>query len=378
MLTLKEMKKILKRSIILTGLIISANFMLFSQIGDIANLLAGGVNDAELMLTEYIRPAANALGSNLSAGWYNTADVHKLGGFHLNLTVSAAFAPEEHQTYNLDELELSDNIRYDYNMAKTAAGTAGSETQIWYVADLPVIGEQEVVRYDHPGGSGYNMLPSPMINAGVGLIKGTEILGRYMPTLKYGADKTNSIGLWGIGIQHDLKQWIPVLKSVPVLNLSIMYGYTRVNFHSSLTPLTPEILNAADLTTTADWNTQNMDMQVQGHTANLLVGASLPIVSFYGGAGVSITQTNLNLNGDFPVPSIVSDVAAPNFGEVVVTDSNVATDPFNIEIKNQDGGTTKPRFNIGMRFKFSVITIHVDYTWANYSVATIGFGISFR
>ena len=372
------MEKIIKRSILAIYIILSATYTSFSQIGDITNFLAGGVDDAELMLTEYIRPAANALGANLSGGWYNTADVHKLGGFHLNLAVSMAFAPEEHQTYNLEGLELSDNIRYDYNIAKTAAGTTGSETQIWYVEDLPVIGEQEVVRYDHPGGSGYNMLPSPMINAGVGLVKGTEIMGRYMPKIKYGVDKANSIGLWGLGIKHDIKQWIPVLKSIPVLNLSVMYGYTRVNFHSSLTPLTPEMLEAEDLTTTADWDTQNMDMQLQGHTANLLVGATLPIVSFYGGAGVSITQTNLNLNGDFPVPSIVSDVEAPNFGEVVVTDSDVVTDPFDIEIKNQDGGTTKPRFNAGMRFKFSVITIHVDYTWANYSVATAGFGVSFR
>jgi len=41
---------------------------------------------------------------------------------------------------------------------------------------LPVLGEQEVVRFNHPGGSGYHILPSPMVNAGVGLVKGTEIL----------------------------------------------------------------------------------------------------------------------------------------------------------------------------------------------------------
>jgi hypothetical protein len=318
------------------------------------------------------------MGANLSAGWYNTADVHKLGGFHLNLTTSAAFAPEKHQNYDLEELALSDDIRFDYNIAKTAAGTRGTETQIWYVADVPMIGEQEIIRYDHPGGSGYNMLPSPMINAGVGIVLGTEIMGRYMPKLKYGEDQTNSIGLWGVGIKHDLKQWIPVVKSVPVLNLSVMYGYTRVNFHSSLTPLTPEMLDATDLTTMADWDSQNMDMMVQGHTANVLFGATLPIVSFYGGAGVSITKTNLNLNGDYPVPSVVTDVEAPDFGEVVVTDDDVVTDPLDIEIKNQDGGITKPSINLGMRLKFSVITIHADYTWANYSVATVGFGIAWR
>jgi hypothetical protein len=373
------MKKMIQRAILQICIILLASISSFSQIGDISNFLAGGVDDAQLMLTEYLRPVANAMGANLSGGWYNTAEVHKLGGFHLNFTLSVAFAPEEHQTYNLDNLDLSDGIRYDYNIAKTAAGTTGSETLIRYVADVPVIGEQEVVRYYHPGGSGYNMLPSPMINAGVGLIKGTEILGRYMPTFKFGADKANSVGLWGIGVKHDLKQWIPFMKRVPVLNFSMVYGFTKVNFHSSLKPLTPADLNdAEDLTTSADWNTQNMDMKFQSHTANLLVGVTLPIVSFYGGAGISITKTNLNLNGDFPVPTIVTDIDAPNFGEVVVTDNDFITDPFDIKIKNQDGGTTKPRFNIGMCLKFTVITLHADYTWANYSVATVGIGISWR
>jgi hypothetical protein len=199
-----------------------------------------------------------------------------------------------------------------------------------------------------------------------------------MPRVKYGAEKTNSINLWGVGVKHDLKQWIPFVKRVPVLNLSMMYGYTKVNFHSILTPVTPAMLGADDLTTLADWNSQDMDIQFQSHTANLLVGVTLPVVSFYGGAGVSITQANLNMNGDFPVPSIISDVVDPNFGDVVVTDNDFITDPFDIEIKNQDGGTTKPRFNLGMRFKFTVVTLHLDYTWANYSVATAGVGISWR
>ena len=372
------MEKMIKRTILQINIFLLASFSSFSQIGDITNFLSGGVDDAELMLTEYIRPVANAMGANLSCGWYNTAEVHKLGGFHLNLTANVAFAPVEHQTYNLDELDLSEGIRYDYNIVKTAAGTTGSETPIWYVADLPVVGEKEVVRFNHPGGSGYSILPSPMVNAGVGLVKGTEILGRFMPKIKYGAEKNNYISLWGVGVKHDLKQWIPVVKSIPILNLAIMYGYTNVNFHSGLKSLTPSMLNAEDLTTTADWTTQNMDMKFKSHTANLLVGASLPVVSFYGGAGVSITRTNLDLNGDFPIPTIISDTGDPNFGDVVVTDNDFVTDPFSIEIKNQDGGTTKPRFNIGILFKFTVITFQIDYTWANYSVATAGLGISFR
>jgi hypothetical protein len=373
------MENKLRRIVLLIGSILCITISSFSQIGDIANLLSGGVGDAELMLTEYIRPVANALGANLSSGWYNTADVHKLGGFHLNIAANVAFAPEKDKTYNLDALNLSDGIRYDNNIAKTAVGSRGSETQIWYIVNLPVLGDRELVRYDHPGGSGFGMLPSPMINAGVGLIKGTEIMGRYMPKLKYGKDKTNTVDLWGIGIKHDLKQWIPFIKRVPVLNLAVMYGYTKLNFHSTLKPLTPELLDAKDLSTSVDWNTQNMDMVFQSHTANLLVGVSLPVVSFYGGAGISITKANLDLNGNYPVPSTIeTDSGDPYYLHPVVTNNDVVVDPFSIEIKNQDGGTVKPRLNVGMRLKFTVITLHVDYTLANYSVATAGLGISFR
>ncbi|KPK80116.1 MAG: hypothetical protein AMS27_17390 [Bacteroides sp. SM23_62_1] len=377
------MKKSIIRTVLIFFAAIAIQFSSYSQFGEIGNLLSGGLTDAELMLTEYVRPVTNGLGANLTSAWYNTADVHKLGGFHINFTASVAFAPKDNQTFNLDDLSLSDNIRYDDPVTKTAAGTRGAGSEVWYVVNVPppINQEREVVRYDLPGGAGTNMLPSPMINAGVGLIKGTEIMGRYMPTIKYGKDKTNSIDLWGIGIKHDLKQWIPFIKRVPVLQMSVMYGYTKLKFHSALKAVTPEMLGvlpANDLTTAADWDSQDLDIQFQGHTANLLFGVNLPVVCFYGGAGIGISKANLNLNGDFPVPAMVTQVSDPYFGQVVVRDADVVTDPFDIEIKNQDGGTTKPRFNAGMRFKFTVITLHFDYTYANYSVATAGLGISFR
>jgi hypothetical protein len=52
--------------------------------------------------------------------------------------------------------------------------------------------------------------------------------------------------------------------------------------------------------------------------------------------------------------------------------------PIDIKVKNQDGGITKARYNLGMRLKLAIITIHFDYTHANYNVLTAGLGISFR
>ena len=72
----------------------------FSQIGDIGIILSGGVEDAEKMLTEYLRPLANSLGANLNGGWYNTAKVHGTLGFDITFSVSTAFAPDDSKLYD--------------------------------------------------------------------------------------------------------------------------------------------------------------------------------------------------------------------------------------------------------------------------------------
>jgi hypothetical protein len=347
----------------------------YGQVEDIGLMLTGGVDDAELMLAEYLRPLANALGANINGGWYNTAKVHKLGGFDITFTTSVAFAPDAHKTYDLSQLTL--NALYDDNIANSIAGGKDIGPELTYQQEI--LGTpRTILQYEHPAGTGQDFIPSPMVNAAVGLPKGFEVMGRYMPTVKIGKVKA---GIWGAGFKHDVKQWIPGLSKIPILHLAIMYGYTNVKVNTLLTSITPDLIEARDATTSIDFENQNFDVVTQGHTVNALVSANLPVVCFYGGAGISITQTNLKLNGYYPVPTIVTDPGDPNFDPAytpVVTDQSALRDPIDIKIRNQDGGTTKPRLNAGVRFKFAVITLHFDYTWANYSVATAGFGVNIR
>lgn len=372
------MKKSFRTILLATGLSLLTMGSGFGQLDDIGNILTGGVNDAQKMLTEYIRPLANSLGANLNGGWYNTAKVHGTLGFDITFTVSAAFAPDDAKMYDLGGLAL--DAIYSNAKAPTFSGEKGPGPNITYQQDVPGLANPvTLLEYEHPGGTGLNFVPSPMINAGVGLPKGFEVMGRFMPRIKYGG---LSSALWGLGFKHDVGQWIPFVKRVPVLNFTVMYGYTRVNANAELMTISPEDLEApgspeiVDNTSGISWEDQNLDLVTQGHTANFLVGANLPVVAFYGGVGISITQTNLKANGYFPIPTLNVDNPLNPYPEV--TNESAIKDPIDIEIKNQDGGTTKPRLNAGIRFKFAVVTIHFDYTYANYSVATAGFGFSFR
>lgn len=161
------------------------------------------------------------------------------------------------------------------------------------------------------------------------------------------------------------------IKHLPVFQLSIMYGYTRLHTYVAVDVGKGNIgagsLPGEEANT---WQDQSMKLIVQSQTANLLIGADLKVVCFYGGIGFVTTKTNLKLEGEFPVVQLPEGETSP----VVVA----VKDPINMKIKNQDGNITKPRLNVGMRFKLAIVTIHFDYSWANYSVLSAGLGISFR
>lgn len=368
------MKQKMRTLIIGTALTILTFGHSMAQFGDIGTILSGGVEDAELVLTEYLRPLANSLGANLNGGWYNTAKVHSTLGFDITFTTSMAFVPDEAKIYEFANLSGLLAVP-SQPTAATAAGSKGIGPEMEYYLEDPTGTVTVPFAYNHPGGTGVDMLPSPMINAGVGLPKGFEIIGRYMPRVKIQGAET---GLWGVGFKHDIGQWIPFVKRIPVLNFTLMYGYTNVDVQAKLNGITPETIGVLDNTTDVNWDDQRFSMVAQGHTANFLVGAQLPVVGFYGGVGISMTQTNLKLNGYYPIPEVNTINPLDNPLHVTDASAEMGKDPIDIEIKNQDGNTTKPRFNVGMRFKFTVVTIHFDYTYANYSVATAGLGISFR
>jgi hypothetical protein len=365
------------RKISQTGflLLIAATFIgnmrSYGQVEEIGNMMAGGADDAKKLIQPYITPAINAFGAALGGGWYNTAEPHKLGGFDITFTANAAIIPDKYKTFIIDNDELMNLKLQDPQLTETQsiAGDNFSGPQMIYnVRDQNnnVVYTQDAFKM--PQGLNVKWVPAPVVQVGVGLIKGTDVMFRFLPNVKY---EDNEIGLWGIGGRHDIKQWIPGLKKLPVFKMSVMYGYTKLHAFVEMN-IDKQTIGASMVPGEESnlWDDQEMKIFVRSHTANLLLAADLKVVCFYGSLGFVTTQTNLKLVGEFPI------VAVPN-GEVLPA-VVALKDPLDMEIKNKDGNITKPRLNIGVRFKLAIVTLHFDYSYANYSVLTAGLGFSFR
>lgn len=374
-----------KQKIRLLLTVIAISFLSISQaqVNTVGEMLSGireAPDDVNKLFKGYIAPYANAMGANLSAGWYNTAKVHKLGGFDLTFSFNMSFVPTADKTFDLNELDLGATIQGD-GIAPTAAGENKTGPLVQYYAEntlTPSPSTIQIAEYTTPKGTGVGFIPTPMMQLGLGLVKGTDVTGRYMPMLNLG--NVGKMGLWGIGVKHSIKQWIPVLEKLPVFNLTLFGGYTKFGSDLKL-KFEPDDLNQGTLTVTdltdntVNFDDQHMLLNIKSFTMSILVSADLPVVCFYGGLGFASTNTELKLEGNYPTPTPYlqgTEVIA------AVTNESVVTDPVSITIKSKSGGTTKPRINAGMRIKMGVVTIHGDYTYSNYSIVSAGLGISFR
>ena len=352
----------------------------YAQLDQLGKLMADGKGDAAKLLQAYLKPFGNSLGANLSTGWYNTAKVHKLLGFDLTFSLSLAMVPTADKSFDPSKIGLSSNATISPvgAMAPTLSGSNSSTTPTIKYTQTVGANTYTLAQYNTPKGFGIGFIPSPMLQLTVGLIKETSLSFRYIPTtdIKIGNADVGKIGLWGIGIEHGLKQWIPVVSRVPFLNLTFQAGYTRLTSGADIS-ITPSDVNSIDQTNPPiSWADQKMNLTVSNFTANVIASVDIPVITVYGGIGLSSSSTNLNLTGNYPIPSSFDAV----HNEGIVNNSNAAAmkDPINIHIGSNDGNLTKPRLSAGLKFKLAVVHIHFDYTYAYYSVASVGIGISFR
>jgi len=346
---------------IAVSLFSSAALSQFDNVDFLKSATADGVS----ILEAYVAPYANAFGAGLNGGWYNTAKPHKLGGFDLTIGLNVGMVPAADETFDLSTLGLSANMNPKTGTAPTIAGPdEGRPTMTYSVSGVTL------ASFTMPPGTGWKYIPVPTAQIGIGLPLGTEVKGRFVPRIPV---SDGDVMLWGVGLMHSIMQYIPGNELLP-FDASIFGGYTKLNANIpvSLQPGAPTNYTTYNNSSFSD---QNLAATVQAFNVSAIASVNLAVITFYGGIGYTKTSTIMNLTGNFPTPVLVAPaLPAVPYAEYNDTGVKKGESFGEINIENFSG----MRANIGFRLKLAVVTIHFDYTRAQYNVFSTGLGISFR
>jgi len=338
--------------------------MLFSMtaaaqnVSDISSFLSAAPADASKLMTAYASPVVKSLSYGLTGGWYHTAKAHKIGGIDLGVSINAVFIPTSDNYFSPQSLGLKDITGFTNNTtgSTTQAPTiVGPNDQTTYTAKYDPghgIGPQ-TVSFQGPGGFdlkrniGFAVVPAPMAQIGIGLIKNTDIKIRYVPQIH---QSSTSLSMLGIGLMHDVKQYIPGMKLLP-FDLSAFVGF------NTLTGSTGLILPAPGNPTSTNGS---MSYKFNSWAFQALISKKLSVLTLYGGLGWGTIATKVNVTGDYTIGA----VPAGSFS---------VKDPVSINLSN-----SSLKLTVGMRLKFGPLYLNGDYTVQKYNSLSVGLGLSIR
>jgi len=348
------MKRI-TRIVLSTVFVLTLCFNAKAQL-DLGLLLEAGAGDATTYLQNYMAPAFRGLGYGMNGGWYQTAKPHKTLGFDLSVSLMASQVPEADEFFSFKNSDYT-NFYYangnSVNVPTMFGPNLGAD-------DLPQLSvrdfsdedndgdlSEELIRISAPTGLGleesevgdllpFNAVPTPMVQLGVGLFKGTDLKVRFVP--EQNVEDEATISLLGFGLMHDITQWLPGEKIIP-FSLSVFGGFTQLN--------TEIFLN--------DEKTQSMALEANSFLAQAIISKKILFITPYAGLGYATSSANVKLKGTYE------------------TENGDLVDP--IDFGYEDNGF---RANVGLTLHLAIIRINAEYAFQEYDTVTVGFGISIR
>lgn len=314
---------------------------------NVNELLAAGIADAERFTNSYLSPVSEGAIYSMGGSWYNTADAKPLGGFEISIIGNMAYFKnkEDKKTFQLNTADY-DNLQFvDGSTSKMVASALGDIQGIRvFVEDENGLFREEFELPTGLASENINFIPSGYLQASVGLIKGTELKARFLP--KINTDEV-SLGLYGVGLQHEFTKHLPADKVLPVA-ISAVIGYTHLNGTYDFT----------DSDIIAGEN-QRIDTKINTWIFQAVVSTRLPVINFYGGLGYLTGTSNTDILGTY-------EVQGGPFQQSYI-------DPFSI---NTDASGVVA--NVGTKLKLGFFRLHADYSLGDFNNLSVGVNFGFR
>ncbi len=313
---------------------------------DPTELIKGAQSDINYLAEGYLEPFGNSLATGLNNNWYQTAKTHKTGRFDLMFYTSLVFVPSADQTFTINNSELQ-QLELTSGISASAPTVFGEDSPGPGLRFKDDPNQNEAFRT--PAGIGFGAMPLLMAQANIGVFKNTDLTIRYIPESGVPLLDGGQIGLFGVGVKHDVLQWIPGDKVMPI-DLSVFLGYTSLTFTQALDD--------------GSGNPgQELVLNSRGFTGRAIVSKKFLFFTPYLGVGFNGGGTDIQINGTYEYEQ--NSPAGPIISSI--------TDPVNITA-NDAGGFVA---NVGFQLKFLwVMAFTVDYTLATYSALNAGLGLS--
>lgn len=337
---------------------------LFAQ-KDMVQFLAAGKEAANTFAGYYSKPFLNSFGSNLNNGWYTTAAPLKTGRFTITIGATGSLIPADEQNFQINPAEYNGIISTTGNLPVTAPTMFGEKISPTGVYAKYNGGASSILfPLNIPEGSGVNISPLPLAQFSIGLIKGTELMVRGFPKFEY---KGYKAGYIGIGVKHDIKQWMPFMAKLP-FDLSVIASYTSASLDIIGSDgnhlLDPEV--GVSNPTPMDYAAQQLSFSSTAWNANLIISKKLPILTVFGGLRYSHSKTNLDLTGYYPITTLSNPL---NSTTKVISHIQ---DPFSLE-----GSSSQFGFNAGIRIKIAIMAIFAEGTYVPGGYSSVSAGMNF-
>lgn len=339
---------------------------------DLLLFLSSGLEDANAVIHSSAGPILETIGNNFSNGWYNTAEPLNKWHFDFRLIATASFAPVSKQSFNLGGMNLH-HIRPAPgapDKIPTLFGEENSAAQFEiYASDADGNTYSYAATYDVPV-LGIKFFPALTPQLSFGLPKNTEIMIRYLPSYAFSTQSISDFTLqtWGIGVKHDIKQWIPGIQHLP-FHLSLLASYTRADVTFKGPLFTPEDIydnTSQDIISNpspGNYTLQKLTFESSSWQIRAIISKKLPIITPFGAIGLTGYTSRLGADGPYPVVSLNASE------ELYMTE---IVDPINVKVNNVQFG-----FTGGVRVKLSIVSLTIAGTYApgNYSSATFALGL---
>jgi len=365
---MKIMKKILLGAILLL-----AGMKLTYAQSDVADMLRFGTHDANLLIKSYVEPYAKGLGVGMNNSWYFTAETHKLWGFDLAFSVSAFQVPGKDKTFDVNELGLKNLYAKEGNsLAATAAGSEDGGVTLYY--DAEYMGQTISIPYfSTPGGSEVDMVPVPIVQASFGLLPNTDIIGRYIPKVKFDIDNEKAnVGLWGIGLKHNIRKSLPFIKHLPI-DISVFAAYSQIDGESTIHFDYEDYGLQNPVGYTPDEN-QMGDLVSKNFKYGLIVSKKIAVITFFASVTGNSSKTSFDILGRFPMPDPDQlDMNTSNLEDLIAGAMSDVEDPISLKYKENYIGV-----DAGFRLKLLFFSLFGSVAKTDYVSYNAGISFGFR